>query len=586
VSLARLLVVDDQYARDPTERSLFLRKAGLVEEGAGNAPTSGERIVGQVVFSSGQRQVDNWIENDYAVVREAVASGNWAMVLLDVRFDSGRFDKKGRPLGQPGDDRFGEIVRSQLTETYPILPIVMLTSKGQAELSEGNTPYLSKHGLDAHAVATEMLRHARLTPEQTRELLGLNQDEVARAPATVAAFREVFMYADSNAPILIIGESGVGKEVVARYIHRTSGRRGRPFVAVNLAAVPKDLMESMLFGHERGAFTGATSQHIGYFEQAHGGTLFLDEIGDMPLEAQVKMLRALHPHERVIVRVGGNKPINIDFRLLCATSRDLPCMIQERTFREDLYYRISATPLTKPLRIPPLRERVEDVVPLAEAFLDKYMAGNKKTGITLSPEARERLERYPFPGNVRELENVIQWLVIRTGNHRVVSGDEVAEVLGKATISISGRADSGLTLKNALWPNTEEGHGHVHTIPLISGQASQGPVITLKQLPALLAAIKINNDSALLKGTKPCLEQAFSELLKRLAGAAIECRRKDSGKLNRQGAARLLTGDTALQGRDSARVFNEILGRPQDSEVNEEDLEELVELWKASKPPE
>ena len=207
------------------------------------------------------------------------------------------------------------------------------------------------------------------------------------------------------ATVLILGESGTGKELLARLIHRESGRENAPFVPVNLAAIPKELVESTLFGHERGAFTGAHKQKLGKFELAAGGTLFLDEIGDLELEFQAKLLRAIQEEE--VERVGGSQPIKTDFRLVVATNVDLEKAVREGRFREDLYYRINVIPM----KLPPLRERREDLPNLARLFLKRYTLKFHKQIEGITDGALRALKEYPWPGNVRELENLIERLV-------------------------------------------------------------------------------------------------------------------------------------------------------------------------------
>jgi two-component system response regulator HydG len=211
--------------------------------------------------------------------------------------------------------------------------------------------------------------------------------------------------APAPATVLIQGESGTGKELMARLIHRWSPRQDKPFVAVNLASIPAELAESLLFGHEKGAFTGAVRTATGKFEQAHGGTLFLDEVGDLPLPLQSKLLRAIQ--EREIERVGSERPIPIDVRLVAATHVDLLAAAQAGRFREDLYYRLNVIPL----RVPPLRERREEIPDLAQFFVRKFAARARREVPVFSDAATERLIAYDWPGNVRELENVVERLV-------------------------------------------------------------------------------------------------------------------------------------------------------------------------------
>jgi transcriptional regulator with GAF, ATPase, and Fis domain len=221
-----------------------------------------------------------------------------------------------------------------------------------------------------------------------------------------AIYEMVARVADSPSTVLITGESGTGKELIAKALHRGSSRRDRPLIKVNCAAIPKDLVESELFGHERGAFTGAVGSKPGRFELADGGTLFLDEIGEVPVEMQVKLLRALQESE--FERVGGIKTLRVDVRLIAATNRDLKALIADGRFREDLYYRLAVVPIA----LPPLRDRREDIPLLVRHFVDKYdqRLGKRVEGV--DAEAMELLQAYPWPGNIRELENLMERSVL------------------------------------------------------------------------------------------------------------------------------------------------------------------------------
>ena len=229
---------------------------------------------------------------------------------------------------------------------------------------------------------------------------------VARDPAMNAVIALADQIAASDASILITGESGVGKEVMARYVHAKSKRSGKAFISVNCAAIPENLLESELFGHEKGAFTGAQARRIGKFEEASGGTLLLDEISEMDGRLQAKLLRALQ--EREIDRVGGSKPVKVDIRVLATSNRDLVQAVKDGTFREDLLYRLNVVNL----RLPPLRERPGDVVALAEFFAKKYAVANAAPDRPLSAQAKQRLAGHRWPGNVRELENAIHRAVL------------------------------------------------------------------------------------------------------------------------------------------------------------------------------
>src|SRR5437660_2759833 len=219
---------------------------------------------------------------------------------------------------------------------------------------------------------------------------------------------QVVLVAAADASVLITGETGTGKELIARAIHSTSKRKDKPFIKVNCAALPSGLVESELFGHEKGAFSGAIARRLGRFELADGGTIFLDEIGELPAEAQVKLLRVLQ--ERELDRVGGDTPIRVDVRVIAATNRDLLKEVQEKTFREDLFYRLNVFPV----RLPPLRERRDDIPLLVHFLVNKFALRIGKHLDEVSPRTMQRLQEYPWPGNVRELENILERAVILT----------------------------------------------------------------------------------------------------------------------------------------------------------------------------
>ncbi|HSM91608.1 MAG TPA: sigma-54 dependent transcriptional regulator [Anaeromyxobacteraceae bacterium] len=240
---------------------------------------------------------------------------------------------------------------------------------------------------------------------------------IGRSPAMVEVFKEIGRVSKTEMTVLLMGESGTGKELVARAIHSNSARARGPFITVNMAAIPKDLIESELYGHEKGSFTGAVEKRPGKFELATGGTLFLDEIGEMPIELQAKLLRVLQ--EREVDRVGGNRPLPVDVRIVAATNADLSRSVEEGRFRRDLYYRLAVVPI----RLPPLREREGDVVLLARHYVAKYGQQLKGRAVTLSREAEPLLASHPWPGNVRELQNVIQRALLKLNGHRVAPSD-------------------------------------------------------------------------------------------------------------------------------------------------------------------
>ncbi|HEY0880747.1 MAG TPA: sigma-54 dependent transcriptional regulator [Archangium sp.] len=258
---------------------------------------------------------------------------------------------------------------------------------------------------------------------------------VARSPSMTALMKKASLVANADASVVLRGESGAGKEVVARALHANSPRKLKPFVAVNCAALPADLLESELFGHAKGAFTGAQTARKGLFEAADGGTLFLDEIAELPLQLQAKLLRALQDGE--VRRVGEVEPLYVDVRVLCATNQDLQQAVRERRFREDLYFRLKVFVLT----VPPLRERPEDLISLAQMFLEQ-----EKPGARFSPRAQALLTKHAWPGNVRELQNAVKHAAVLSRGP-LVEPEELPEELGRPVLP----EDSGglVTLEEA-----------------------------------------------------------------------------------------------------------------------------------------
>jgi transcriptional regulator with GAF, ATPase, and Fis domain len=304
---------------------------------------------------------------------------------------------------------------------------------GQVEVRVG-VAVLPLHGVGAEELvdrARSALRAARAArvPTVTAEVhepRPPERDVVVVAPQMRRVYALVDKVADTPMTVLIMGETGVGKEVVAEALHRRSGRSARPFVRLNCACLPETLLESELFGHEKGAFTGADRRKVGYFEAAQGGTIFLDEIGEIPPSMQAKLLRVLE--EREVTRVGGTQPIEVDVRVVCATNRDLEAEVARRAFREDLYFRVGGFSLL----VPPLRDRRTEVLPLADYFLAQMGSELGQSAPRLTAAARLALERHDWPGNVRELRNALERAsVLSTGG--VIEVDDLPERVREAT---------------------------------------------------------------------------------------------------------------------------------------------------------
>ena len=427
---ARILIADD----DSQQR----RYLAAVLSGAGYEPTAAE---------GGRAAIDR--------LRE----GPVDLMLLD--------------LGMPDMDGL-EVLR-RLRESGARLPVIVLTADGSITraveaMRAGATDFLVKpagperldvsirNALALSELSTEVRRLVRA--EENRLAF---DDLIAASPRTREAIALARRVARSDIPVLIEGESGTGKEVFARAIHGSSDRAGGPFVAVNCGALPATLVESILFGHEKGAFTGATSRRPGRFQEADGGTLFLDEVGELPPEGQVKLLRAIQSGE--VDPVGAAQPVKVDIRLISATNRDLAGMIAEGEFREDLFYRIGVFPL----RLPPLRDRREDLSGLARMFLKRFAAAEGAPVEGFARPALEAIERAPWPGNVRQLENTI---------HRAVVLADGALIRPEDLMGLDGQGSGGASAAHAGRPACASSRdpfvrddGHVRRLPEIEADA-------------------------------------------------------------------------------------------------------------------
>ena len=348
----------------------------------------------------------------------------------------------------PDESGFDLIPR--IKRIRPDLPVLVMSAQNTlltaiTAAERGAFEYLPKP-FDLKEL-TQVVQRALASPGSRREQAPAEGAErlplIGRSPAMQEIYRVIARLTQTDLTVMIMGESGTGKELVARALHDYGKRRHGSFVAVNMAAIPKELVESELFGHERGAFTGATNRGVGRFEQAEGGTLFLDEIGDMPLEAQTRLLRVLQQGE--YTTVGGRVPIKTDVRIIAATNRDLRQLIQQGLFREDLYYRLNVVPM----RLPPLRERAEDVPDLVRHFLRKA----EEEGLPakhLDSEALDMLKHYRWPGNVRELENLIRRLAVLHSGETIPASAIAIELKEPARAPEGDGGDEPATLGAAV----------------------------------------------------------------------------------------------------------------------------------------
>ena len=340
------------------------------------------------------------------------------------RVEGGAFDLVLLDIKMPGED--GLKVLRRIRVSHPDLPVVMISGHGTIETAVEATRLGAFDFLEKPLDSTRLVVVARNAAEQHRLVMEHRhmQQVVEGKDAILGSSQKIHdviatieRVAPTDVRVLITGENGSGKELVAKAIHRLSKRNGKPLIEVNCAAIPNELIESELFGHERGAFTGATGQRAGKFELADGGTLFLDEVGDMSLNAQAKVLRALE--EGKVERVGGSRQIPVDVRVIAATNKNLQEAIGSSLFRQDLYHRLNVIPIT----VPPLRERREDIPLLATAFVDDICQRNGMAVKRIGEDAMRRLQSMEWPGNVRELRNMIERLVIMTAGSYIETVD-------------------------------------------------------------------------------------------------------------------------------------------------------------------
>lgn len=328
-------------------------------------------------------------------------------------------------------DLSGDLLLKKIKEINNTIPIIIISGQEDIAvavdfLKSGATDYIVKnnHTKDLLWNAILKIRENRslvqeveILKEKLEQKFSFEKTIIGQSSAIKNVFTKINKALNNNINVSITGETGTGKEVVANAIHYNSDRKNKPFIAVNMAAIPKELMESEFFGHEKGAFTGANERKMGKFEQADGGTIFLDEIAELDLNLQSKLLRVLQ--EREVVRLGGTTKIKFNARLIIATHKDLAQEVKKGNFREDLYYRI----IGLPIELPPLRERDNDILLLAKHFMDLFVKENKMSPLSLSKEAKDKLLSYPFPGNIRELKSVIDLACVMCDSNEITADD-------------------------------------------------------------------------------------------------------------------------------------------------------------------
>ncbi len=377
-------------------------------------------------------------------------------------------------VNMPGID--GHELLRHVVAKYPGLPVLLITAYGSISnavdaMRQGAVDYLVK--------PFEPLTLVELVEKYARGRADSKSDEPVMASEKSAfAFNLAKRVAATDSTVLIAGESGSGKEVIASYIHRHSPRADKPFVAINCAAIPETMLEATLFGHEKGAFTGAVNSAPGKFEQANGGTLLLDEISEMALDLQAKLLRVLQEQE--VERVGGRKTIKLDVRVLATTNRNMQKYISDGKFREDLFYRLNVFPIN----LAPLRERAADVVPLAERLFAKHAQKMGRAAVVLSPSAKNELSSYHWPGNVRELENVVQRALVLQPSTTIEAEDLCIETGAMAAKILQDEGGGG----QSVTPHIAEPVSAAVKTPLESG--SLGDDLQQKEFEMIIAVLR------------------------------------------------------------------------------------------------
>ena len=375
-----------------------------------------------------------WIADDDEAIRIVLEEGRKSTgleistyadgELLIKALDEDKPDLIISDIKMPG--MHGYDLLKHIKNNYEKLPVIIMTAftDMQAAIDAyggGAFEYIPKPFDLDEAIA--IVKKALDENKEARPKKASKSEIIGSAASMQIVFRSIGKLANTTATVLIQGESGTGKELVSKSLHKNSPRHDMPFIALNMADIPKELIESELFGHEKGAFTGAVEQRIGRFEQANGGTLFLDEIGDMPLETQTRLLRVLSNKE--FFRVGGDKPIKVDVRILAATHQSLESLVASGNFREDLYYRLNVIRID----VPPLRQRKEDIGDLSTTFLKRHADSLMDDPKVLSPEALLALSQYDWPGNVRQLENTCYWIALMAPTHNVKLEDLPKEII-------------------------------------------------------------------------------------------------------------------------------------------------------------
>ncbi|MDP1740945.1 sigma-54 dependent transcriptional regulator [Polaromonas sp.] len=542
----RILVIDDELARLAYKREEFLARWNLFPGRAfARAP--------QFTFISSQHVLADRIDNDAQLAVEFVAEDPeaWSMVLLDMQFDHGEL-VNGEP--RRADPRFGLKIQALLEREFPELPILQFTAQMHADLAHEGGYYLSKIDGTTEDLRNQLIERGRLSLEDRRLLLRIPADTIIASDATVKAYAQVHRLAATNAALLIVGETGTGKTHLARYFHDMSPHASGPWVVMEMTSKPDNLFEALLFGHEKGAFTGADRFSPGLFSEAEGGTLFLDEIGALPPQLQAKMLRAVG--ERRYRRIGAAQDQELRCQLVAATQDP----IDADASRKDLWARFQT------VSIPPLRERPQEIGKLAEHFLAISQKKQAKKGMKFSAVALATLAGQPWPDNSRGLENMVQNAVLRLSSNSVVQLRDL-DLVAPAT---PPKAHAQATASPS--------QAHEATI------SPSSPVVRLADLLASMDEAAIPDTDEALRGLLSRFDDKSRRVRQELMLAAMHrCRHKVSGKVNLLASMRFLTNDAALSSTDAKRDLKMAFGLTTKGPVDREWLERLLQEWVARK---
>ena len=517
----RILVIDDELGRLPHKRNEFLDRWDL-------SPASGFSRVVECTFITSQHHRSHDIENDASLAVAHVANNpeSWALVLLDMQFDDGPL-LQGEPTR--GNPNFGLRIQEMLEQAFPTLPIVQFTAQAQKDLERQDGLYLSKIDGCLDDLRLLLVERGRCSLEEKKLLLGVPVDTVVGSEVMVKLYARVYRMARTDTPLLIRGETGTGKEHLAKYFHVVSLHRSGPWVTRQVSVSPPNLYESELFGHEKGAFTGADSSHVGEFERADAGTIFLDEIGALPAELQAKLLRVIG--ERTFRRVGGKSELKVKCGIVAATQDDL----EANAFRKDLLARF------RTVVVPPLHERPQELLTLAQHFLAESQRKAGKRGMSFSAATRETLTSHHFVDNARGLFKAVENAVEQLSSNSVVQPLhlDLASPARNAPADSSDRTDPGV-------------------------RSAMSPMGELTGLMSALHGAEISVSVDTLRGALNELDVVTSRIRQELAYAALQCcRHPVTRKIKVQPAMQLLTSNPELSPTNAKRKLNELLGRKQ-----------------------